>query len=756
MKRFFVAFLSLWLCLFLLAPTVTLACGPFSLEPVFVFTVHPPFPLERFARGEIGVVQPSYARSYLVVAYRHLSDLSFNQQEQRLLTELWKERLDYGWDLGSDEWIKNWLEARQKVTGLSQPAKIEVYRNREKPNEYETFLNCQKDAFDNAIKTLNALIAKFGADAPGVVSWVAAQDQVFSNCGEGQQIPATAEHPLLRADRDYQIAAANFYSTNFDEATKRFDAIANDNSSPWQSTAPYLAARSLVRKASLASAENKEAPLSQAEQRLIKILANNKSADTQKASSRLLDLVRLRLRPAERLHELAKRLVTKSDASLKQDLWDYTILLDGFLERSAEEKAKFMTEARRDDITDWIVTMQSSSDEALTHSLSKWRETHSNAWFVASLSKVDGLNSSSSQLIAQALKIEPGSPAFPSASFHAVRLLREANKASDARKLIDQLLQTNRTKIDISTQNLLLSQRFALAINLSEMLESAPRIPAALSWDEDGREIPSSDEETSADKKALQTKPFFDVDAATVFNKHVPLSMLKDAAKSELLPMHLRKDMAQATWLRAVLLDDFNTADELTPLMKSLYPQLNPLLDKFATAQTPAAKKFAAIFLWLRTPGFEPVVDQGVGRESVVTKQDTYRDNWWCAAAYAGSEIPPDTGDDEEELPSFTAISTGTPSFLTTQEKSAALKEYSILKNFGAAPNYLARQVIQFANSSPTDPRVPEALHLAVNSTRYGCTDKNSGRWSKAAFDLLHNRYGTTTWAKKTKYWFKD
>jgi outer membrane protein assembly factor BamD (BamD/ComL family) len=64
--------------------------------------------------------------------------------------------------------------------------------------------------------------------------------------------------------------------------------------------------------------------------------------------------------------------------------------------------------------------------------------------------------------------------------------------------------------------------------------------------------------------------------------------------------------------------------------------------------------------------------------------------------------------------------------------------------------------VIQWANSHPADPRVPEALHLAVKTTRYGCTDKDSARWSKAAFDVLHNKYPNSPWTKKTPYWFKD
>jgi len=60
------------------------------------------------------------------------------------------------------------------------------------------------------------------------------------------------------------------------------------------------------------------------------------------------------------------------------------------------------------------------------------------------------------------------------------------------------------------------------------------------------------------------------------------------------------------------------------------------------------------------------------------------------------------------------------------------------------------------AQRHPADPRSPEALHLAVKSTRFGCTDKETGKWSKAAFDFLHRHYPTSAWAKKTPYWFKD
>jgi hypothetical protein len=254
--------------------------------------------------------------------------------------------------------------------------------------------------------------------------------------------------------------------------------------------------------------------------------------------------------------------------------------------------------------------------------------------------------------------------------------------------------------------------------------------------------------------KALVGKQFFDFDVVTTFNRHLPLSVLKEAAKSATLPVHLRRDLAQATWLRAVILDDFKTADDLVPTFKSLLPQLAPLLNEFLATNQPAEKKSIAFYAWLKFPGLEPVVDQGIGRETELNVRDQYRDNWWCSAAI--SSDPQITADENDSPISFTAEANKAPAFLSTAETTAAAGEYSTLKALGAGPNYISRQVIEWANRNPKDPRVPEALHLAVYTTRYGCTDKETARWSKAAYDVLHRKYPNSTWAKRTKYWFKD
>jgi hypothetical protein len=94
--------------------------------------------------------------------------------------------------------------------------------------------------------------------------------------------------------------------------------------------------------------------------------------------------------------------------------------------------------------------------------------------------------------------------------------------------------------------------------------------------------------------------------------------------------------------------------------------------------------------------------------------------------------------------------------FLSAAQKTAAREEQARLIALGAAPSYLCRQVIAWSERRPADPRLPEALHLAVKSTRYGCTGKDNGKMSKAAFDVLHKLYPNSPWAKKTPYWFKD
>ncbi|PZP39311.1 MAG: hypothetical protein DI585_04530 [Pseudomonas fluorescens] len=79
------------------------------------------------------------------------------------------------------------------------------------------------------------------------------------------------------------------------------------------------------------------------------------------------------------------------------------------------------------------------------------------------------------------------------------------------------------------------------------------------------------------------------------------------------------------------------------------------------------------------------------------------------------------------------------------------------------APEYLTKRVLSTNNKksfwgfwSSTDKRLPEMLHLAVRTTRYGCNREGSHQsYSFDAFRALHKNYPESIWAQATPYWFQ-
>ena len=94
------------------------------------------------------------------------------------------------------------------------------------------------------------------------------------------------------------------------------------------------------------------------------------------------------------------------------------------------------------------------------------------------------------------------------------------------------------------------------------------------------------------------------------------------------------------------------------------------------------------------------------------------------------------------------------PAFVSSADKARTREEWRKLIVTGAAPDYLGGHVLAWARRNPDDPRVPQALHLVVRSTRYGCVDAETSKLSRAAFELLHRRYPRSPWTARTKYWY--
>ena len=244
----------------------------------------------------------------------------------------------------------------------------------------------------------------------------------------------------------------------------------------------------------------------------------------------------------------------------------------------------------------------------------------------------------------------------------------------------------------------------------------------------------------------------------------MPLALLTKAAQSSLLPENLRQALLVSTWSRAAILGDSAGALELGHRLGQELPSAAKYLSEYDAAKDDGSREFAAVFAMLHFPGMRPYVNAGVIRETPLAKIDDFRDNWWgedvgghvgihnfgngCGAWTTWRE-----GNVAAAQPEPT-LTPAWPSFLSATERTAGDAEWNRLRQVGPAPNYFGKVVLARAKYHPDDPRLPEALHLVVRSSRYGCNNRETRRYSREAFELLHRRYAKTEWAEKTPLWF--
>ena len=715
-------FLIVVAAILLLAPPESQSCGPFLPEAQFVFRLGPVDELPYY-QGKLGIVQPTYRRRNLIVAYRYFSGVPLTKEEIAgpPPPAPQAEPQQYGFDRSPTD--GEWLMARSAVPGI-QPAKIPVaYRKVPGGNGWSTYQDCLGDAFVIAAATLQQRSAKWGASSAEVAEWVRGQDAVFQNCSEGVHLPAelkSGSNALLIADRRYQIAAAELYAEKFADAERDFKAIADDAASPWHDRAPYLVARTLIRKATLAG--DKQA-MQAAERQLRAILNDPARKAVQPAVRGMIEFVDGQLDPEGRMAELGAALVKSGgDPRFDHDVTDFTALWD----KSGHGPAS------RCDLADWITAFQSPGNSG--HTLERWRQTKNAAWLVAALEVAAVNHTAAEELIAAARALKPDHPAYATAVHYGLQV--ETLRSVDAaREWVDLALASSQPS---DAHNSFLARRQLLARDWSEFLRYAPREPVAADVDLPDAPLGSGwGVPTGAD-------PQFAADSADLLNQTIPLTRWVDGAQNALLPRNLQLEVAQAGWVRAIVLGRQVEARTLASRLAELNPELAAALRNYMAQTDPAAAQFAAVFLMLRDPGFDLKVREGWPRTTKIDKIDDFRDNWWSW----------EQGNQDESKPVATKPERA-KNFLPPAELAQGEKEANDLRATAeVAPDYLCRQTLAWARQHPQDPRVPEALHLAVRATRFGNTGPKTTDFSKAAFQLLHTQYSKSVWAPETPFWY--
>ncbi|MBZ5522035.1 MAG: hypothetical protein LAP21_07310 [Acidobacteriia bacterium] len=779
----------------LFAPKYGDSCAPSFPVAVFTYQNHPGAPLKDYAAGNLGVVLPSYARSYLLIAYRYFSGQPLSPAEQRDALRYWHWRFSGGWtdEARGGSSLQLWLKARASVLGEEATRATlspdDIYAT----DKWTRYVNCNEDAFRNAALTLKDRARRFGSARAELREWVLAQDAVFQNCARKGNLPdppSGNKAAWLNADRRYQIAAARLYQGDFEKAAGDFDQISHDPSSPWQHIAPYLAARALTRKAVL-QLDGKPEPgarhwAEQATARLEKILHDTRTGELRTAARKLLNHIQFEFDRESRIGELGRSLSRRSQsAGFYQDLIDYSLGMDASTNfvpdywNSDREKTSKEVEAltrkwyqreynklaplrRSAELTDWVLTIwaQEHSSLARDHAMKQWKKKHSTPWLVAAMAGANDEDNIPEELLVAASSVPASNPAFPTLAYHRARLLLDSGRREQALALLNEVMPLLKENISYSSFNLFVAERMQVATDFKDFLALAGRPAARVLSQSPPDEETAYCYESGCDHDLLygkdSLKPRFDKDAARLLNLRMPVELLAEAVLRPELPEALRGELSAALWTRSVMLGRHDVAARILEVMEKAYPRLQPSLRSYAAASMQDQKDHEALLILLSNPGLRPYVNAGAARETPIFKIDNYRDNWWCTDLGADLDnihyakwIRDGSGHAirKDDTPPF-------PEYLTREQRTQADSEWRRLAAFGPGPNFLMMRSLQWAHDDPTNPKVPQALHLAIRSNHYGCGGSKTSALGHKVFTLLHGRYPQSKWAEQTPYWY--
>ncbi len=217
----------------------------------------------------------------------------------------------------------------------------------------------------------------------------------------------------------------------------------------------------------------------------------------------------------------------------------------------------------------------------------------------------------------------------------------------------------------------------------------------------------------------------------------------------------------------------------------ALNPEVKAIADKVATDYPKAKDANRRLLTILRTPRmgilvnapgiWEPITMTSGGDVTALDSFDHNDKNWWCPFepdrqlgglrnefdAVSGSQRASWSMKSLEPVLEADVVD----EFARKREsvlkanpvvKGVSWSEIKALSQAPSAPKLLTTAATRWGRQARKDDNAAaEALALAIKATRYGCNwHGGHGQYSKAAYEVLHEKYGTTPWATQTPFWF--
>ena len=665
-------------------------------RPVFVYAHHPDVPLERYFAGELGIPDPAHARIYLLAAYRYLNARPLNADEQKTILALQRHRLRGAWQEEDRSGLVAWQTVRRTVADPPYTPPPEPRRTAQR--DFTTALP-GSPALHMAAETLRQRIAQFGARSAEVRFWTQGQDSVF----QGQTPPTapTGMHPLIQADRDYQIAASFFHRGQYQEAMERFDRIAADAQSPWRIWAPYLKGRCLLLIARSTEGDGYLPAVKVAQNRFAAVLADPKLGATHDDAERLFLRCLLVTDNRAGLERIGRRLVRscRSYYDLELYLGNLDLLLDDVYEKP---KPLPWADQPKDDLSQWLLMLRNDQPWTLRATYDRWRTTRSPAWLYAALVKAKADDNGELRKAAAAIPLSH--PAGPALHYHVARLDAQAGAHAAARDRLAALLPKLAARP--SAHNRLLALATQLAPTLNEFLKLVPRTVILHSHELDKDEFTANDYGNSLHLASL---PRLDPVTESILSHRLPLDLLHKIATGNALPPHLLIEAQLVTFTRAVLLNRFDTATSLVPALANAYPAAKADLDRFRDKPS----ELTAAYVFLRLPGARPYFSRGYGRDLPADKHDEWSRNWWYR--FVDAEM---YGDLPYRRPEPVQLIPQLP-FLSAEQHQQAAREWDQLRKTGERGlHWLSSRIANDIQRNPKQPGAKETLRRLIDADR--------------------------------------
>ena len=670
------------------------------------------------------------------------------------------------------------------------------------------------DAFRTAARTLADRAGAHGAASPEVGAWLDGQDAVFRACAKPvAALPALpdAAPDWLATDHRYQAAALAFYGANYTAAAAAFEAIAADAGSPWQTMAPYLRVRALLRRG-LASKAAPDLAAAQAAAAAIP-----PGAVLHDAAASLGNMAQLRGDPAAASARLGMALAQPTlTGQAAADLKDLQSLKAG---------------VPAPEFLDWINTFKTGAGAppvppddrgtsleraraadarragALAHARDRYAATRDLAWLLATLALSQPDDPASAPELQAAAALDPGDPAYLTTLYHRVRLTSATADPAAVRALLDPVLA--RTDLTGTSRNLFLAERMLMATDTGEIARFALRARICAT-DADGcksQEWGYSSTATGLFDAPVETATRGLGDDASYLIDRMALSTRMLLGTDPALPAPIRLDLALTSFARAVLLHDTAAVDALSRQLQLLLPAMSADFAAIPAAPAGADRQFAEFMVFAKIPGLRTDLLDYTRPTGTVAEFGGNWPNWVLLGRPDPDIIPPapvlygnngyqqvdvpagtDLGDGHVRLPDVvckTICGAGgfvprPPSFLSATAARATAERrllpppgryvdtggytadrrdaFPNLASVDAKPlpaptsaTYVWDFILDYANKHPQNPRVPEALHWVIHVGHFGQGHNHSGR---RAFTLLKSRYPASSWAKQNQFYY--